>query len=55
MSAFLPEKEEKPENDTSRCDCDCHKDGFAKVMFSIINFFQKLFGSNKVCQCGAKH
>lgn len=55
MSAFFPEKEEKPESDTSPCSCDCHKDGFAKVMFSIINFFQKLFGSNKVCQCGTKH
>lgn len=55
MSVFFPEKDDKPESDTSPCSCDCHKDGFAKVMFSIINFFQKLFGSNKVCQCGVKH
>lgn len=22
---------------------------------NIVNFFQKLFGNNKVCDCGAKH
>ena len=53
MSAFFPQDDVKPEDNAAECDCD--KDGFAKVIFSIINFFEKLFGSNKVCKCGAKH
>lgn len=39
----------------AHCSCSCHKSGLAKFFFTIINFFQKLFGSNKVCSCGAKH
>lgn len=46
----------KNENNTVKnCSCDCHKTGFTKLMFSIVNFFEKLFGSNKVCKCGVKH
>lgn len=37
------------------CSCSCHKTGIAHFFFVIINFFQKLFGQNKVCDCGAKH
>ncbi len=37
------------------CSCNCHKTGIAKFFFDIILFFQKLFGQNKVCVCGAKH
>lgn len=63
MSAFT-EKNDKQDaiedNNTDNtakkdCSCDCHKTGFEKVMFTIINFFQKLFGNNKVCECGVKH
>lgn len=41
--------EEKP------CDCDCHKGGIKGFFFKFINFFEKLFGKNKICKCGAKH
>ena len=34
------------------CECKCHTGNF---FFKIILFFQKLFGQNKVCVCGAKH
>lgn len=37
------------------CSCNCHKGGIAGFFFKIINFFQKLFGQNKVCACGVKH
>ena len=37
------------------CSCNCHKTGIAKFFFNIINFFQKLFGNNKICACGAAH
>ncbi len=37
------------------CSCNCHKGGIAGLIFKIINFFQKFFGMNKVCACGAKH
>lgn len=39
----------------SSCSCNCHKTGIAKLLFTIVNFFQKLFGQNKVCACGAAH
>ncbi len=42
-------------NTVKNCNCDCHKTGFTKLIFSIVNFFEKLFGSNKVCKCGVKH
>lgn len=31
------------------------KYGIAKFSCNIINFFQKLFGNNKICACGAAH
>ena len=37
------------------CECNCHAGGIKAFFFKIINFFQKLFGQNKVCECGAKH
>lgn len=39
----------------SKCSCNCHTKGIKKLFFSIINFFQKLFGFNKICSCGAVH
>ena len=48
-------KFEKPVDPKDDCSCDCHKDGIAGFFFKILNFFQKLFGMNKVCTCGAKH
>lgn len=40
---------------SEECSCNCHEDGIYNVFFKILNFFQKLFGINKVCSCGAKH
>lgn len=37
------------------CPCNCHKGGIVGFFFKLINFFEKLFGKNKVCACGVKH
>lgn len=37
------------------CKCKCHTKGISKIIFNIINFFQKLFGVNKICACGVSH
>lgn len=39
----------------SDCSCNCHKGGISGFFFKLINFFEKLFGKNKVCACGVKH
>ena len=46
---------EVPSDPSENCSCNCHKGGIAGFFFRIINFFQKLFGMNKICECGAKH
>lgn len=43
------------EPDISECSCSCHKGGIAGFFFKLINFFEKIFGINKVCACGVKH
>jgi hypothetical protein len=50
-----PENPDVPSEPTDACSCNCHKGGIAGLFFKIINFFQKLFGMNKVCTCGVKH
>ncbi len=41
------------END---CNCRCHSDSFfSKLLWSITNFFNKLFGTNQTCKCGDVH
>ncbi|MBQ7296161.1 MAG: leucine-rich repeat protein [Clostridia bacterium] len=42
-------------NPVDKCSHMCHKGGFSGFIWSIIKFFSKLFGSNKVCECGAEH
>ncbi|MGN0468947.1 MAG: hypothetical protein ACI4GY_09510, partial [Acutalibacteraceae bacterium] len=37
------------------CSHMCHKSGFVGFIWKIINFFNKLFKINKVCDCGAVH
>ncbi len=40
----------------SECSCNCHKtSGFIAFFWKILNFFQKLFGTNPVCECGMAH
>ncbi len=40
---------------TKECSCNCHKTGFINFLWKILNFFQKLFGLGKVCDCGISH
>lgn len=40
---------------TVECDCNCHKDGFAKLIWNIRMLFSRIFGINKVCKCGVGH
>ncbi len=37
------------------CDHSCHKGGIAGFFWKIVNFFNKLFGINEVCDCGLSH
>ena len=37
------------------CDHTCHKGGISGFIWKIINFFNKLFGLNKTCDCGVAH
>ena len=47
--------DDNPSDSVEPCTCNCHKGGIAGFFFKILNFFQKLFGQNKICACGAKH
>lgn len=40
---------------TDDCSCNCHKSGFMGFIWKILNFFYKLFGMNKACECGIAH
>ncbi len=42
-------------NPADNCTHMCHKGGFSGFIWSIIRFFSKLFGTNKVCECGVLH
>ena len=37
------------------CDHMCHQGGFLGFFWNIINFFNRLFGLNPICGCGAAH
>ena len=38
------------------CDCRCHNDSFfAKLIWNIINFFNRLLRKNQECNCGITH
>ena len=39
----------------ANCSHMCHKDGFSGFIWSVINFFNKLFGINNTCECGVSH
>lgn len=42
--------------DTIICSCYCHKNGFFnELIYKILSFFWRLFGSNKSCECGKVH
>ncbi len=42
-------------NKSENCTCNCHKSGITGFIWKIINFFNKLFKSNKICFCGIAH
>lgn len=42
-------------NRAENCGCNCHKGGIVGFFYKIVLFFQKLFGQNKVCDCGMNH
>ncbi|MBQ4348732.1 MAG: Ig-like domain-containing protein [Clostridia bacterium] len=44
-----------PSDPSENCDCNCHAGGIKAFFFRLVNFFQKLFGKNKVCECGVAH
>ncbi len=37
------------------CSHNCHKGGIVGFFWKITNFFNKLFGINEYCECGAYH
>ena len=37
------------------CDHDCHKGGITGFFWKITNFFNRIFGSNRNCECGVAH
>ena len=39
----------------ANCECNCHKSGFMSIIWKVLRFFYKLFGTNKVCNCGVAH
>jgi hypothetical protein len=41
--------------DEKICDHNCHKGGISGFFWKIANFFNKLFGSKKYCECGYAH
>ena len=45
----------KPSDPTENCGCNCHKGGIAGFFFKIIIFFQRIFRTNKTCDCGIAH
>lgn len=41
--------------DEKLCDHNCHKGGISGFFWKIANFFNKLFGTKKYCECGYAH
>ena len=50
-----PTEPEEPENPSDNCSCNCHRTGLMGIIWKILNFFYKLFGMNKTCECGITH
>ena len=51
----VPEEPDTPDIPDEPCTCKCHGNTIQQLIFKITNFFQKLFGKNKICACGVKH
>ena len=50
-----PTEPEEPESPADNCSCSCHKKGLMGIIWKILNFFYKIFGMNKACDCGISH
>ncbi len=50
-----PTTPDTPSNPSDNCSCNCHKGGIAGFFFKIIIFFQRIFRTNKTCDCGIAH
>ena len=55
LSVYLETEEVTITAEYDDCECKCHKGGITAFFFKIVVFFQKLFGKNVECPCGAKH
>ena len=55
LGTSTPTEPDTPDEPEKNCSCNCHKGGISGFFFKLINFFEKLFGKNKVCKCGVKH
>ncbi len=42
-------------DNSDNCLCNCHKNGFVGFIWRILRIFYKLFGLNKICNCGIMH
>lgn len=40
---------------SAKCDHNCHKSGIAGFIWKLVNFFNRIFGSKKYCDCGVSH
>lgn len=40
---------------SENCSCICHKSGISAFFYKIARLFWKLFGTRKMCDCGAAH
>ena len=49
----VPKKPEITEEDS--CNHLCHEAGFISFIWRIINFFNRLFKTNHICECGVAH
>ena len=48
--------EDETNTKASECEHICHNENiFEKILWSILNFFAKLFGTEAECACGEKH
>ena len=40
----------------TNCSCNCHStNSFISFFWKILNFFQRIFGTNRTCECGMAH
>lgn len=42
-------------NPSDDCSHMCHKGGFSGFIWKMLNIFNKMFKTNKICECGANH